>query len=253
MKNKILLVVFISISLISCKQKTFEENVIELELEYKHKDKNHVIYSVYTNISSKPVYIPRLGSSVSESLYYMKITDEEGKDMKEQVYYNDRYHYLTLNYGKRSDLYDSCNSNSYIVEYSELTEEPLGMNNKLLKRLVDKEYQQLLEVKDIDEYLLTPEDKKTIKNVLVFKYTNPLFLKPGEQYINCTYANMLTMSDKKLYIHIDYEPVIRKSKYYKVHITQLKDSLKIPLKMKDSVMGYHLYNRAFSSDTIAFN
>jgi len=138
------------------------------------------------------------------------------------------------------------------VEYSQFTEETLGKNNKLLKKLVDKEYQQLVEAKDIDESLLTPKDEETIKDVLVFKYPDPLFLKPGEQYINCTQANMLTMSDKKLYIHIDYEPVIRKSKYYKVHITPLNDSLKIPLKMKDSVLGYHLYNRAFSSDTIVF-
>ncbi len=251
MKNKILLVFFTSISLISCKQNTFEEKVIELELEHKHKDSVHVLYSIFTNTSSKPVYIPSLGSSAAESLS-MKITDEEGKDIKEKFYSKENF-YLTSNYDKPIDLLDSCHSNSYILEYSDFAEKPLGKNNKLLKRLVDIEYQQLLEVKDIDEDILTPEDKAIIKYVLLFKYPDPLFLKPGEQYSNCRTVNALAKSNERSYIHIDYEPVIRKSKYYKVHITQLKDSLKIPLKMKDSVMGYHLYNRAFSSDSIVFD
>ena len=253
--QKLTLVICISVSLLSCKQNTFEKNVIELELKYKHQDSIHMLYTIYKNVSSKPVYIPNLASSVLQSHYYMKIYNGEGKIIKGKFFLNESQ-YLTALYKNPSELEEAlanCPSGYITRSYSDLTNKSLGENRQLLKKLIDKEYQQILKANSINENVLSEEEKETIKDALEFKYPDPLFLKPGEQHTHCSTVNTLVNNSEKSLIYINYEPFIRKSKYYKVHITPLKDSLKIPLKMKDSVMGYHLYNRAFSSDTIAFN
>ncbi len=231
---------------------SIDNGKVEATLSHKKIGESHLLVMTVKNNTSKPIYIPRLSCLMISKFDSIRIIDSKGRVVNDQFVENELQYGISF-YGPPIDgkvITDSCSDEKCIGEEIELDLPPFTFGKKMIRSIIQCEYQNLLVASP--PKMPAEEDIAFIKSLIFSKYFDSIFLKPKESFNYCITINTLFSGNETYRVYFHYTPSKEIEKYmYKFKFCG--DSLEItsePLKEFD---GYNLYNETLKSDTLTIN
>lgn len=212
---------------------------VEISLSHITSHDTHWLKITITNNSNTYFYLPIL--SISDNLAEsIQIFDLKGKSIPFEM----QPHYFPPGDDR---LVENCNEGLGISFLDELDYPPLNQRKKVLTRIIQNEYYELISSLACPD--LTTDDIYFLKTKLLYKYKPAIFLKPGDTYDECVFINHILQNNQSIYAIIELVTEFEKEPS-KFAFEFCPDSITITYEYPQNVFEYELYKSKLTSDTV---